>query len=211
MRQIAAIAILMISAVMAVSADVQSPADLTSVGCQAQETSLGDLMADAVRASAGTPIAIIPAGGFREITVPKGEIKISEVLKCLQYPNDQIAVMRITGARLLKALERSVSIYPQKNMGFLQVSGLTLTFSPGSPKESRIKSVLVGAEPVVPDRSYRIATTKPLADGAYGYFTIWGDEHPQMKDKTISQAATDFLSRRTSVDYRVLNRILISH
>ena len=210
MRQIAAIAILMISAVTAVSADVRSPADLSSAGCQAQETSLGDLMVDAVRASAGTSIALLPAGGFREITIPKGAIKTADILKCLQYPDDQIAVMRLTGARLLKALERSVSIYPQKNMGFLQVSGLTLTFDPTAPKESRIKSALVGAEPVVPDRSYRIATTKPLADGAYGYFTIWGNQPPELKRKTIAQAATDFLSQRTSVDYRVLNRI-ISH
>ena len=207
MRLVAAVLILMVSAVAMVSADVQSPADLSSVGCQTQETSLGDLMADAIRASANTQIALIPAGGFREVTIPKGAVKIADVLKCLQYPDDQIAIMKLTGAQLLKALERSVSIYPQRNMGFLQVSGLTLAFDPSSSKDSRIKSVAVGGEQLSPDQSYRVATTKPLADGAYGYFTIWGNEYRQMKDKTIAQAATDFLAQRTSVDYRVLNRI----
>lgn len=211
MRLVAAVSILMVSAVAMVSADIQSPADLNSVGCQTQETSLGDLMADAVRASANTQIALIPAGGFREITIPKGAVKIADVLKCLQYPDDQIAIMKLTGDQLLKALERSVSIYPQRNMGFLQVSGLTLTFDPSSSKDSRIKSVMVGGEHLDADQSYRVATTKPLADGAYGYFTIWGDEHPQMRDKTIAQAATDFLSQRTAVDYLVLSRILINH
>lgn len=207
MRLVAAVLILMVSAVAMVSADVQSPADLSSAGCQTQETSLGDLMADAVRASANTQIALIPAGGFREVTIHKGAVKIADVLKCLQYPDDQIAIMKLTGAQLLKALERSVSIYPQRNMGFLQVSGLTLAFDPSSSKDSRIKSVAVGGEQLSLDQSYRVATPEPLADGAYGYFTIWGNEYRQMKDKTIAQAATDFLSQRTSVDYRVLNRI----
>ena len=211
MRTTAAILILIMSALTAASADVQSPANLSSVGCQTQEVSLGDLMTDAVRTAAGTQIALIPAGGFREVTISGGAVKTSDILKCLQYPNDQIAVMRLTGDQLLKALQRSVSIYPQRNMGFLQVSGLVLTFDPNAPKGSRIKSVTVGAEPVVPDHSYRVATTKPLADGAYGYFTIWGNAQPETKGKTIAQAATDFLSQRTSVDYRVPNRILINH
>lgn len=211
MKTIAAILILVISAAVGVSADVQSPSDLSSVGCQTKEVSLGDLMADAVRSTTGAQIAIIPAGGFREITIPRGTIQPADVLKCLQYPNDQIAVMRLTGAQLLKALERSVSIYPQRNMGFLQVSGLTVTFDPSAPKESRIKSVSVGAEQMAPDGSYRVATTKPLADGAYGYFTIWGNGQPEIRGKTIAQAAADFLSQRTSIDYRMLNRLLISH
>ena len=193
--------------VMGAWADVQSSSPLTSVGVQTQETSLGDLIADAVRAAAGTPIAIIPAGGLREITIPAGAIPTSEIVKCLQYPNDEVAVITLTGGQLLKALERSVSIYPQKNMGFLQVSGLTFSFDPSAQKESRVKSASIGAEGVAPNRSYRVATTKPLADGAYGYFTIWKDATLEMKAKTISQAATDFLAQRTSVDYRVLNRI----
>ena len=208
MKTIAAILILVISAAVGVSADVQSPSDLSSVGCQNKETSLGDLMADAVRSSESTPIAIIPAGGFRQITIPAGMIRASDILKCLQYPNDEIAVMTLKGDQLLKALERSVSIYPQKNMGFLQVSGLTITFDPSAKKESRIKSVFAGSEQVVSNRTYRVATTKPLADGAYGYFTVWGDRTIEMRAKTIAQAAADFLAPRTSVDYRVLNRIV---
>lgn len=211
MKTLAAVLVIIISAAIGVSADVQSPADLSSVGGQTQETSLGDLISDAVRGTAGTAVSLIPAGGFREVTIPAGTIKPSDVLRCLQYPDDQVVVMRLTGAQLLKALERSVSIYPQKNMGFLQVSGLTVRFDPGSPKESRIRSAMVGAEPVVANQTYRVATTKPLADGAYGYFTIWGsDQKPEMKGKTIAQSATDFLSQRTSVDYRTLNRI-VSH
>ena len=53
------------------------------------------------------------------------------------------------------------------------------------------------------------ATTVPLADGAYGYFTIWGrDQIQPLKGKTVSQAVNDFLSSRSSVDYQELKRIV---
>jgi len=204
--------VILISALMLglpVSADLNSPSALSSVGCQARETELGDLVADAVRAEAGTPVALVPAGGFREIAIPKGGVKAEDILKCLQYPDDRLAVIELTGAQLVAALERSISIYPQKNLGFLQVSGIEFKFDPKSPKGSRLISVTVGGEKVVNERKYRVGTTKPLADGAYGYFTVWGKGlKPEIKDKTTAQAVTKFLSGRTSVDYQKPNRIL---
>jgi len=198
-----------VSALGGAIADVNSPSDLSSVGCQVRETGLGDLVADAVGAEAGAPIALVPAGSLREITIPKGNVKAEDVLKCLQYPDDRIAVIELTGAQLIAALERSVSIHPQKNLGFLQVSGIELKFDPKSPKGSRLISVTVGGEKVANERKYRIGTTKPLADGAYGYFTVWGKGlKPEIRDKTTAQVVTKFLSGRTSVDYQKPNRIL---
>ena len=106
-------------------ADVESSSSLSSVGCQVRETALGDLAADAVRTVGGTPIALIPAGGFREITIPKGKVKSEDILECLQYPDDRLVVIELTGEQLTRALERSVSVYPQKNLGFLQARGMS--------------------------------------------------------------------------------------
>ncbi|HUV03905.1 MAG TPA: 5'-nucleotidase [Armatimonadota bacterium] len=202
--------ILVLAAGLPAIADVKSPSALSSVGCQARETELGNLVADAVKAEAGTPMALVPAGGFREVTIPKGRVKTEDVLKSLQYPDDRVAVIELTGRQLVAALERSVSIYPQKNLGFLQVSGVEFKFDPKLPKGSRLTSVTVGGEKAANERRYRVGATKPLADGAYGYFTIWGkDRKPEIKDKTIAQAVTKFLSARSSVDYQKPNRILI--
>jgi len=210
MRRIAVVSAVILMLAVSGAADVDSPSDLSSVGCRVRETALGDLVADAVRASGGAPIALVAAGSFREITIPQGKIASADVLKCLQYPDDQVTVIEITGEQLIRALERSVSIYPQRNMGFLQVSGLVFTFDPGAPKGRRVTSVMVGGEKAANDRKYRVATTKPLANGAYGYFTVWGKDQPQeSKGKTTEQAVTEFLSARTSVDYRELNRILL--
>lgn len=204
---LAALSSVLISAAIG-AADVNSPSDLTSVGCQTREVSLGDLVADAVRSACGTPLAIVPAGSFKGITIPKGAVKTEEVLKCLQYPDDQLAVIELTGDQIIRALERSVSVYPRKNLGFLQVSGVAFGFDPKQPKGSRVTSAAVGGEKVAGERRYRVAMTAPLADGAYGYFTVWEDNLPhELKDKTASQAVSDFLSQRSSVDYQVLNRI----
>lgn len=201
--------VLILAVLGIVFADVESPSDLSSVGSKIRETSLGDLVTDAVKSAAGAPVVLFPAGGLKEITIPKGTVKTEDVLKCLQYPDDQVVVIEITGDQLTKALERSVFIYPQKNMGFLQVSGMAFTFGPDSPRGSRIISVTIGGQEVVSDRKYRIGMTEPLASGAYGYFTIWGKDQPrELKDKTVAQAVSEFLSQRSSVDYQTANRIL---
>jgi len=207
-RTLAVLTAIVAVTVPCVLAEVTSPVDLSSVGAQTRETSLGDLVADAVRAELGTPVALVPAGELREVTIAKGKVNPDDVVACLQYPGDRLAVIELTGDQLIRALERSVSIYPQKNMGFLQVSGIQVRFNPKSPKGSRIVSVKIGAEAVVNDRKYRIAVTRSLASGAYGYFTIWGkDLKPESKEKTASQAVKGYLAGRDSVDYRELKRV----
>ena len=192
------------------AADVNSSSDLSSVGVQTRETSLGDLVTDAVTAGAGISLALIPAGSFREITIPKGTVKPDDIVKGLQYPDDKISVIELTGNQITQALERSVSIYSQKNLGFLQVSGISFTFNPGSPKGSRVTSITIDGAKIAGDRKYRVATTEPLADGAYGYFTIWGKNlKPSPTNKTTERAVTDYLSKHNSIDYVRLDRIMV--
>lgn len=193
-------------------ADVRSPVDLTSKDSSTRETSLGDLVADAVAWAAGVQLAIVPAGSFKEVTIPAGQFEIQRVLECLQYPDDKIVVTELTGLHLRNAFERSVSVYPQKSLGFLQVSGVEFEFDPKSPRGSRVKSVRVSAKPLDNNAKYLVATTKPLADGQYGYFTVWGKAHKiSEKDKTISEAVSVFLAGRESVDYRKAGRIRLSN
>ncbi|MHB1000902.1 MAG: 5'-nucleotidase C-terminal domain-containing protein [Armatimonadota bacterium] len=194
---------------MSAIADIESTAPLSSVGAQVKETGLGDLTADAFISVSGAQIALIPAGSFKEITIPKGSIAPPTIIACLQYPDDLLTVIEITGTQVVRALERSVSLYPQKNMGFIQVSGVSFTYNPKAPKNSRIISVKVGNDKLDNNSVYRAVTTKPFANGAYGYFTIWGRDKDKIyeMDKTSAQAVTDYLSRKTTLDYSRLNRI----
>jgi len=205
-------AILMCAVLSAVWPELESRSELTTANSRKQETSLGDLVADAIKQAAGVPVAIFPAGSFRDeaTTIPAGRITAQEVLKCLQYPQDKIATIEITGAQVIKALERSVSIYPQENRDFLQVSGIRVQFNPDAPKGARIVRVTIDGKQIQPEQKYCVAMPKPLADGGQGYFTVWGkDVKPVVTNKTVSSAVEDFLASKTSIDYRKLDRIEI--
>jgi 5'-nucleotidase/UDP-sugar diphosphatase len=206
------VVVILLAVAAGVCADVELLSDLTTANSWKQETSLGDLVADAIRHATGAPIAIFPAAGFRdeEVTIPRGRVVIQDILKCLQYPQDKLAVIELSGEQIVKAFERSVSIYPQPNRNFLQVAGVSIEFDPKAPKGARIIKVLVGGEEIQPQKKYRVGTTKPLADGGQGYFTIWGKEvKPSVVDKTVAKAVEDFLAGKNSVDYRKLDRIQV--
>ena len=87
------------------------------------ETDLGDLCADAIRAAAGTDIAVMNGGGIRA-GLRAGEITYGDVLSVFPFGN-HLRTIEVTGQQLLDALELSVSKLPEENGGFLQVSGLT--------------------------------------------------------------------------------------
>ena len=77
--------------------------------------------------------------------------------------------------------------------GYLQVSGISIKVDLSKPDGARIASVSVGGQPLDPGKKYKVATTRPLANGASGYFQIWtksdisGDSQ-----KTLAAALREF-------------------
>jgi 2',3'-cyclic-nucleotide 2'-phosphodiesterase (5'-nucleotidase family) len=70
-------------------------------------------------------------------------------------------------------LERAVSLYPQANQSFLQLSGIEVTFKKSAAPNSRIVSVSVGGSPLADGKTYSVAMPSLLAKGGLGYFKIW--------------------------------------
>ena len=91
----------------------------------------------------------------------------------LLYPEDQVMIVKMTGAQLMNAFERSVSLYPQPNTSFLQLSGFDVTFSKSAPINKRITTALVKGTPIDPSKSYTVAMPSSLALGGLGYFMVW--------------------------------------
>ncbi|MHB1459034.1 MAG: 5'-nucleotidase C-terminal domain-containing protein [Armatimonadota bacterium] len=212
MKRIAFIAIITFIVTLGISGAVLSQAapTINSTGIQSKETGLGNLTADALRSSTGAQIAFVPAGSFKEATILADTIKSVDVNTFLQYPDDPVNVMELTGAQIVKALERSVSLFPQKNMGFLQVSGITFSFNPKATRNTRVTAVMLNGKTKIDlVMSYRVATTRPFANGAYGYFTIWGNDKNRIKDAgvTISQSIKKYIEKTDLPDYTILGRI----
>src|SRR5579863_4910188 len=91
---------------------------------------------DAIKSAAGADGAFIAAGMLKD-----GYDKTQDLASMLLYPEDQIMVVKLTGAQVREALERSVSLYPQPNTSFLQLSGFDATFNKNASDGHRITSV----------------------------------------------------------------------
>lgn len=126
--------------------------------------------ADVIRAAAQADVAFLPAG------VIKPEFRSGELSKMLQFPSDQVVVVELTGAQVRSALERSVSLLPSPNPGFLQVSGIVVTYAPRGVANSRVKEVTVAGAALVAGSKYKVAMPSSLGRGGLGYFTVWKKE-----------------------------------
>lgn len=123
--------------------------------------------ADEIRSAAGADAAFLGAG-FLKDTFSKDDLG-----SMLQYPTDEIVVLSLTGDQIRQALERSVSLYPQPNQSFLQISGIDVVFKKAGAPNSRIVSVNVGGSPLSDGKTYSVAMPSLLAKGGLGYFKIW--------------------------------------
>lgn len=172
------------------------------------ETNLGNLCVDAIRAAAGTDIAVMNGGGIRA-GLRAGEITYGDVLGVFPFGN-HLRTIEVTGQQLLDALELSVSKIPEENGGFLQVSGLTFTFRTDIPSpvtwddagmfsgvegERRVQSVMVGGKPLESAQTYSLAGTDyTLRDSGDGYSLFAGCPVLEADLGLDFDALSDFLS-----------------
>ena len=135
------------------------------------ETNLGDFCADAFRIQCGTDVGIISGGGIRA-NIERGDITYGDILDVFPFGNE-VCVMEVTGQQLLDALEWTSRSIPGENGGFLQVSGMSYEIDVSVPSgciadengmcigiegERRVKNVMVGGEPIDPQKTYTVAS-----------------------------------------------------
>lgn len=166
-----------------------------------KESSLGNLMADAIRETVGSDVAFQNSGGIRD-DIYKGEVTYRQIYKVDAFSNT-IVTMEMTGRQLWTALEVSV----MGGHGIFQVSGLRMTFDPKRPPLSRVLSVEVGGRPLDPEKKYRVATNSFLAAGGGNYRIFKEAENWTDTGILVRQAMVDFFAKHSPVDIRVESRI----
>jgi len=174
-----------------------------------QETNLGNLVADAVRTQAPqAQMAFVAASSLKQEVIPAGELSAARVAGLLVYPEDKITVLTLKGDQVRQALERSVSLEPLPNKGFLQVSGLVVWFDQGAPANSRVVRILLAdGTPINPTGTYRVAMPAGLAKGGLGYFRVFTGAPKTDTDLTTLDALTRYLKDRSPVSPSVEGRI----
>lgn len=135
------------------------------------ETNLGDFCADAYRYVTGADIALVNGGGVRE-DILAGDITYNDIISVHPYGN-AVCMVEATGQQVLDALECGAMVTPEEFGGFQQVSGLTYEIDVDTPSsvklddngmfvgvdgEYRVKNVMVGEEPLDPEKTYTVAS-----------------------------------------------------
>ena len=178
--------------------------DLTSKEVGSKETAIGNLVTDAIRASAKSDAAFLDASSFADpgVTVGKGNFTSSDILKALEQvaKGDSIVVVKLTGDQITRALEHGFYLYPKTNSGFLQSSGLIVIVNPDAEAEKRIVSIKIGGDSLSGSKTYRVAMPSPLANGALGYYKFWkkSDSDKETKE-TLESAVTSYLTDHKSI------------
>ncbi|MBN9063664.1 MAG: bifunctional metallophosphatase/5'-nucleotidase [Rhizobiales bacterium 65-9] len=149
------------------------PLDSTTISVRTRETAIGNLFADAIKASTGADVAIVNGGGIRaNKQYPPGQ-KLSRRDILTELPFGNVTVMvELSGADLKAALENGVSLYEQRAGRFAQVSGMTYEFDPKLPVGQRVTAVTVAGQPLDPAKTYKVAANEFILAGGDGYTSL---------------------------------------
>jgi 5'-nucleotidase len=131
-----------------------------------QETNLADLVADSMRFGAGTDLAIVNGGGVRT-SIPIGPITIKDAYNVMPFQND-VVTMTVTGENIYQAMEYSYAHAGAPFGGFVQVSGMVVTYDMSKEAGSRVVSITVNGEEMDRTATYTLATLAFIASGGDG-------------------------------------------
>ncbi|MES2957804.1 MAG: bifunctional UDP-sugar hydrolase/5'-nucleotidase UshA [Pseudomonadota bacterium] len=135
---------------------------------RAQPTNLGLLIARSMLERTGADLAIMNAGGVRD-SLPEGRLTYRDVLKVQPFGN-QVSLVRLSGAELLKYLEAVAKMTPGSG-AFPQTAGVQMLIEANVLKEAK-----VGGQPIDARREYRLAINNFTAGGGDGYPKL--SDHP---------------------------------
>ena len=123
--------------------------DSRNATVRTREAAIGNLIADAMRASTKADVAITNGGGIRsgKVYPPGSTITRRDVLAELPFDN-RIVVLETPGADIKAAIENGLSQLPNAGGRFPQVSGMTIEADISRPPGSRVTSIRVGGKPL---------------------------------------------------------------
>jgi 5'-nucleotidase/UDP-sugar diphosphatase len=185
--------------------------DGVSLHLRSAETNLGNLVADAIRADAGTDIAITNSGSIRGNRVfPAGPLTRRTLIEIHPF-NNVICVLALQGRRVLEALNHGVSFLPNANGAFPQVSGLTMSVDQKAPAGDRVRDVKVNGQPLEPGKVYTVAVPDFLLKEGDGY-TMFAKQPTKVGPEDgdmISNALEKYVAEKKTVAPAIEGRITL--
>jgi 2',3'-cyclic-nucleotide 2'-phosphodiesterase (5'-nucleotidase family) len=152
--------------------------DSRNATVRTREAAIGSLIADAIRASAGTDVALTNGGGIRanKRYAAGALITRRDVLSELPFGN-RVVTLRVTGKALKEAIENGLGVLPLTAGRFPHISGMSVKADLSRPPGQRVRDIRIGGAPLDDARRYTLATNDFLARGSDGYTMFRDAEH----------------------------------
>lgn len=184
--------------------------DGSRTNIRSRETNLGNLVAEAMLAKArnsGATIAITNGGGIRA-SIPAGPVTVGQILEVLPFGNT-LALVTLTGAQVIEALNNGVSQVESGAGRFPQVAGLRFTYDPSLPASSRVTSVTVGGAAIDPNADYVVVTNNFMLTGGDGYSVFTRGRNQVDTGFILSDVVEEYIAANSPVNPVVDGRIAI--
>ena len=117
-----------------------------------EESTLGDLICDAMRQLTKAQAAMINSGAIQD-DIPAGDVTLRDILQALPFDNS-ITSIEVTGEKLREGLATSL-----KRNDTFQVSGMTYRTRDDADGNAILLDVKVGGQPLDAARTYTLAIT----------------------------------------------------
>lgn len=132
------------------------------------EVGLGDFVTDTIRGLTGADVALYNGGSIRAPIAP-GDVTAGMVYESFPFEN-YVVTNVLTGEQLIEVLEGGLAGLPGAAGGYLQVSGITVTYDSSQPAGSRIVSVIMAdGSQMDPDETYLVASNDYVMAGGDNY------------------------------------------
>ncbi len=185
--------------------------DSRTATVRTREAAIGDLIADAMRWSAQTDVAVTNGGGIRsdKIYPPGTTITRRDILAELPFGN-RLVTVDMSGGALKAAIENGLSRLPSPSGRFPQVSGLEIEADVSRPAGNRILSIKVGGAPLDMNKAYSVATNDFMARGGDDYIAFRDAKLvlPPDDSPMVAYEVIDYIKSigtiRTGVDGRIV-------
>ena len=177
------------------------PIDARDAVGRSQESVLGDLVTDAMRAGTHAEVAMLNAGALRlDDVIRPGPVSNYQAESIFLFSDEtRVVSFSLTGARLREILEHGVSDGSLGKGGFLQVSGVAFTYDPSSPSGARIIGGLNhhAGGVIRPTDTLKVAfPAYPACDGGDGYDVP--EARPACDNRKSAPRAVDLLGSYVS-------------
>lgn len=190
----------------------ETPLDSRRATVRGGEAAMGNLIADALKASVGADVAITNGGGIRADKQYAAGQKLTrrDILAEMPFGNTTV-LLEVKGEQIKAALENGVSQVRELGGRFPQVSGIVAEIDLKEPVGSRVKSVTVNNQPLDPAKIYKLATNDFMARGGDGYRAF--ADAKSLVDISASQLMAsqviDYVAKAGKVAPKVEGRVVI--